>query len=181
MLKIRLRRMGAPHKPFFRVVVSDSRKATTASAVEELGYYDPRHEPPVFEVDRQRIDHWVGNGAQMSATLKRLIKSEDKGWPIKEKKAKDEPAPAPEPTVEDEAAPAQDETPAEESSEASTEVEATPEEAAGETPAPDQEATDAADEGAAEAKPESEPEAESEPEGEPEQADDEAEEKASTE
>lgn len=163
--------MGAPHKPFFRVVVSDSRKATTASAVEEVGYYDPRHEPPVFEVDRQRIDHWVGNGAQMSATLKRLIKSEDKGWPLKEKKAKA--APAPEPAAEEpaeepaeEAAPAQDEEAAAEPAEPAEASEAT-EAAAAAEPAEAEAATeDAADETPAET-PEAEAsaDAEAEPEG----------------
>lgn len=78
MLKIRLRRMGSRHKPFYRVVVSDSRRATTGTAVEELGYYDPRHEPPVFTVDRERVDYWVGQGAQLSDTVGRLVKADRK-------------------------------------------------------------------------------------------------------
>lgn len=78
MLKIRLRRMGSRHTPFYRVVVSDSRRATTASAVEEIGYYDPRQTPPVFNVDQQRVDYWVGEGAQMSPTVGRLVKADRK-------------------------------------------------------------------------------------------------------
>jgi len=76
MLKIRLRRMGSRHKPFYRVVVSDSRNATTASAVEEIGYYDPRQDPPLFNVDNDRVDYWVGNGAKMSDTVQRLVRSD---------------------------------------------------------------------------------------------------------
>jgi len=73
MLKIRLRRMGTRSKPFYRVVVSDSRSATTAAAVEELGYYDPRREPPAVEIDAERIDYWVKQGAQLSPTVRQLV------------------------------------------------------------------------------------------------------------
>ncbi len=75
MLKIRLRRQGSAHKPFYRVVVSDSRSTPRGRAVEEIGYYDPRQNPPLFEVDNARVDHWVGEGAQMSPTVKRLVRS----------------------------------------------------------------------------------------------------------
>lgn len=74
MLKIRLRRMGKRHRPFYRVVVSDSRDVPTAPAVEELGHYDPVQTPPEIRMDVDRIHHWVGQGAQMSATVKKLVK-----------------------------------------------------------------------------------------------------------
>lgn len=73
MLKIRLRRMGTTNRPFYRVVVSDSRLATTASAVEEIGFYDPRQNPPRVEIDRARVDYWVGKGAQLSDTVRQLV------------------------------------------------------------------------------------------------------------
>jgi len=73
MLKIRLRRMGTTNRPFYRVVVSDSRLATTASAVEEIGFYDPRQSPPKVEIDRSRVDYWVGKGAQLSDTVRQLV------------------------------------------------------------------------------------------------------------
>jgi small subunit ribosomal protein S16 len=73
MLKIRLRRMGATNQPFYRVVVSDSRKATTASAVEEIGTYDPRQDPPKVVLDRARVDHWVARGAQLSESVRQLV------------------------------------------------------------------------------------------------------------
>jgi len=73
MLKIRLRRMGARHSPFYRVVVSDSRNVPTASAVEELGHYDPTSNPARVVVDAERVGYWVAQGAQMSPTVKRLV------------------------------------------------------------------------------------------------------------
>jgi small subunit ribosomal protein S16 len=73
MLKIRLRRMGARNNPFFRVVVSDSRQVPTASAVEEVGHYDPTKVPAQVTLNSARIEYWVGKGAQMSPTVKRLL------------------------------------------------------------------------------------------------------------
>lgn len=73
MLKIRLRRMGARNAPFYRVVVSDSRRAPTASAVEEIGWYDPRRTPSKLEIDRERIDYWTARGAQLSETVAQLV------------------------------------------------------------------------------------------------------------
>ncbi len=73
MLKIRLRRMGARNRAFYRVVVSDSRRATTSAAVEELGFYDPLQEPPRVEIDAARVGFWVNQGAQVSPTVKKLL------------------------------------------------------------------------------------------------------------
>ena len=73
MLKIRLRRMGSRHRPFYRVVVSDSRRTPTAVALEEVGYYDPRKSPVTLSIDFDRVDHWVGHGAQPSNTVRKLV------------------------------------------------------------------------------------------------------------
>jgi small subunit ribosomal protein S16 len=73
MLKIRLRRMGNRHRAFFRVVVSDSRRTPTSSALEEIGYYDPKKDPAVVEIDLDRFDHWMGLGAQASNTVRNLV------------------------------------------------------------------------------------------------------------
>jgi len=73
MVKIRLRRMGATNSPFYRVIVSDSRKAPSSEAIEEIGFYNPRRDPPQVEIDRARVEHWVGRGAQLSETVKRLL------------------------------------------------------------------------------------------------------------
>jgi small subunit ribosomal protein S16 len=73
MLKIRLRRMGARNNPFYRVVVSDSRNVPTAAAVEEIGHYDPTKQPAQVTIDTARADYWLGRGAQVSPTVKKLI------------------------------------------------------------------------------------------------------------
>lgn len=73
MLKIRLRRMGARNNPFYRVVVSDSRSVPTAAAVEEIGHYDPTKQPAQVTIDTARADYWLGRGAQVSPTVKKLI------------------------------------------------------------------------------------------------------------
>jgi small subunit ribosomal protein S16 len=74
MLMIRLRRMGTNKRPVYRVVVSDRKKTTTAAVMEEVGCYSPRSEPVEFRVDRERIDYWVARGAQLSPTVKSLLK-----------------------------------------------------------------------------------------------------------
>lgn len=76
MLKIRLRRMGNRNRPFYRIVVSDSRSTPTSSAVEEIGYYDPAQGPDAFRVDVERVDHWTGKGALLSPTVKRLVRKQ---------------------------------------------------------------------------------------------------------
>jgi small subunit ribosomal protein S16 len=76
MLKIRLRRMGSTHRPFYRVIVSDSRRVPTGgTALEELGWYDPRQNPARIELQADRIDHWVSSGAQLSPTVAKLLAS----------------------------------------------------------------------------------------------------------
>ncbi len=73
MLKIRLRRMGSRHRPFYRVVVSDSRRTPRASALEEVGYYDPRKTPATLSMNVERIDYWMSNGALPSSTVSKLV------------------------------------------------------------------------------------------------------------
>lgn len=74
MLKIRLRRGGATHAPFYRVVVSDSLKTPSATVVEQIGHYDPRKNPADVKIDRERVDYWLSKGAQLSPTVKSLLK-----------------------------------------------------------------------------------------------------------
>jgi small subunit ribosomal protein S16 len=78
MLKIRLRRMGARNSPFYRVVVSDSRNVPNAASIEEVGFYDPTKKPAQVSIDASRIEHWVGQGAQLSPTVKNLLKQKQK-------------------------------------------------------------------------------------------------------
>jgi small subunit ribosomal protein S16 len=73
MLAIRLRRTGSKKRPFFRVVVTDSRTARDSSFVEVLGHYNPRTNPEKLELNRERFDHWVKAGAVPSDTIRTLV------------------------------------------------------------------------------------------------------------
>jgi small subunit ribosomal protein S16 len=73
MLAIRLRRTGSKKRPFFRVVVTDSRTARDSSFVEVLGYYNPRTNPETLKLDRERLNHWVSQGAVASDTVRTLV------------------------------------------------------------------------------------------------------------
>ena len=74
MVVIRMRKMGSKKRPFFRVVVTDSRIARDSSFVEIVGHYNPRTKPAKVEIDRERINHWLGKGAQLSDTVRTLLK-----------------------------------------------------------------------------------------------------------
>jgi small subunit ribosomal protein S16 len=73
MVTIRLRRAGSKKRPFFRVVVTDSRTARDSSFVEILGHYNPRSKPAVVQVDKERVDYWLKKGAQPSDSVRTLI------------------------------------------------------------------------------------------------------------
>ena len=73
MVAIRLRRAGSKKRPFFRVVVADSRAARDSSFVEILGHYNPRTRPAFVGVDRERVDYWIAKGAQPSDSVRTLI------------------------------------------------------------------------------------------------------------
>jgi small subunit ribosomal protein S16 len=73
MLVVRMRKAGSKKRPFFRVVVTDSRTARDSSFVEIVGHYNPRTKPALVTIDRERIDYWVGKGAQLSDTVRTLL------------------------------------------------------------------------------------------------------------
>ena len=73
MLAIRLRRTGSKKRPFYRVVVADSRTARDSSFVEILGHYNPRTKPALVDVNKERVDFWLKKGAQPSDTVRTLI------------------------------------------------------------------------------------------------------------
>ena len=73
MVAIRLRRAGSKKRPFFRVVVTDSRAARDSSFVEILGHYNPRTRPAIVQVDKERVAYWVQKGAQPSDSVRTLI------------------------------------------------------------------------------------------------------------
>ena len=72
--KIRLMRMGKIRTPFFRVVVSDSRKARNGLSIEEIGRYVPGQEPSLIEINSERALYWLGVGAQPSEAVEALLK-----------------------------------------------------------------------------------------------------------
>ena len=74
MLKIRLRRQGSKHAPFYRIVVSDSQRTPSAATLEQIGHYNPTRKPIDLKLDRERVDFWVSQGAQLSDTVKSLLK-----------------------------------------------------------------------------------------------------------
>jgi small subunit ribosomal protein S16 len=73
MLAIRLRRTGSKKRPFFRVVVTDSRAARDSSFVEVLGHYNPRTKPETLDLKRDRLDYWIKAGAVPSDTVRTLV------------------------------------------------------------------------------------------------------------
>ncbi|MFZ5477277.1 MAG: 30S ribosomal protein S16 [Myxococcota bacterium] len=73
MVRIRLTRLGAKKKPFYRVIVADSRSPRDGRAIENLGYYNPMTEPPELKIDLDRADHWLKHGAQPSDTVSNLL------------------------------------------------------------------------------------------------------------
>jgi small subunit ribosomal protein S16 len=74
MLAIRLRRTGSKKRPYFRVVVTDSRAARDSSFVEVLGHYNPRTKPETLDLNRERLEHWMKAGARPSDTIRTLVK-----------------------------------------------------------------------------------------------------------
>ncbi len=73
MLAIRLSRTGSKKRPYFRLVVFDSRKARDSRSVEILGHYHPRSRPAVLEVNQERIAYWLKAGARPSDTVRTLL------------------------------------------------------------------------------------------------------------
>ncbi len=76
-VKIRLRRMGAKKKPFYRVVVADSRAPRDGRCIEEIGYYNPISEPNELKIDAEKAIKWLNTGAQPTETVKMLFNKLD--------------------------------------------------------------------------------------------------------
>ena len=73
MLSIRMRRTGSKKRPFFRVVVSEARSKKEGEFIEVLGFYNPRTKPAVVEINKERIAHWIKNGARPSDSVRTLL------------------------------------------------------------------------------------------------------------
>jgi small subunit ribosomal protein S16 len=100
MVKIRLMRMGAKKRPFFRVVVADSRSPRDGRFIENIGKYHPLSHPSVIEIDEERALHWLRSGAQPTDPARVLLQktgvwSRFPGEPTPEARAAEEPSPPP--------------------------------------------------------------------------------------
>lgn len=73
-VKIRLKRMGAKKKPFYRVVVADSRSPRDGKFIEEIGYYNPVSTPAEVNINSEKAEKWLSSGAQPTDTVKSLFK-----------------------------------------------------------------------------------------------------------
>ena len=72
-VRIRLKRVGKIHYPVYRIVVVDSRKKRDGRVIEEVGQYNPNEEPSFIQVKSDRIQYWLGVGAQPSAAVRRML------------------------------------------------------------------------------------------------------------
>jgi small subunit ribosomal protein S16 len=73
LVKIRLTRLGSHKKPFYRMIVTDSRTRRNGPFIEILGTYDPLKEPTEIKIDVERAKHWIEKGAQPTDIAKKLI------------------------------------------------------------------------------------------------------------
>jgi small subunit ribosomal protein S16 len=72
MTVIRLARFGRKKRPFYRVVVTDSRKRRDSGWIEILGYYNPLTDPATVKIDEERLNYWLSCGAKMSERVKKI-------------------------------------------------------------------------------------------------------------
>ncbi|MCH5336017.1 MAG: 30S ribosomal protein S16 [Campylobacter sp.] len=72
MTVVRLTRMGRKKRPFYRIVVTDSRKRRDGGWIESIGYYNPMVEPEVLKFDKERLEYWKSVGAKLSDKVKSI-------------------------------------------------------------------------------------------------------------
>lgn len=90
-VKIRMKRMGSKKRPFYRVVVADSRAPRDGRFIEELGYYNPIDENKTFSINAERVAYWMGTGAKPSETVEKLLRKNGilEGKTVKSEKKED--------------------------------------------------------------------------------------------
>ncbi|HHW22513.1 MAG TPA: 30S ribosomal protein S16 [Clostridiaceae bacterium] len=74
MVKIRLKRIGAKKKPFYRIIVADGRSPRDGKFIDQVGTYDPKADPSIIKVDAEKVKKWLSHGAQPTETVKKLLK-----------------------------------------------------------------------------------------------------------
>ena len=75
MVKIRLQRQGKKKAPFYHIVVADSRKARDGKVIEQIGTYDPMTNPATINLDKEKVERWIKNGAKPTDTVKKKIEN----------------------------------------------------------------------------------------------------------
>ena len=75
MVKIRLARHGAKKRPYYRIVVADARAPRDGRLIDEVGRYNPNTDPSMIQLDMEKIEKWIANGAQPTDTVARLIET----------------------------------------------------------------------------------------------------------
>jgi small subunit ribosomal protein S16 len=75
LLAIRLTRMGAKKKPFYRIVVTEKRSKRDGRFIENVGYYDPCSNPANIKLNNERVTYWIERGAQPTDTVRNILKS----------------------------------------------------------------------------------------------------------
>lgn len=88
MIAIRLMRLGAKKRPFYRIIVIDSEKPRESKAKEIIGYYDPLKEPPEIKVDIEKANYWLERGAQASKTVQSLLRKVSKSEKLSNQRSK---------------------------------------------------------------------------------------------
>ena len=74
--------MGSNHKPFYRIVVSDSLRTPRARVVDSIGHYNPTVSPAKVEIDLARAEHWIKRGAHPSETVRSILNRQGKATPV---------------------------------------------------------------------------------------------------
>jgi small subunit ribosomal protein S16 len=81
-VRIRLTRVGATKRPAYRVIAIDQRRSRDGRALEILGYYDPLTEPATVQLETEKINAWIGKGAQPSETVVKLMRQAEKATAV---------------------------------------------------------------------------------------------------
>ncbi len=76
---IRMQRAGARNHPTYRIVVTDSRNPRDGRFIEKVGFYNPRSNPVLINIDEERVSHWMGHGAKCSESVASLLKRQQEG------------------------------------------------------------------------------------------------------
>jgi len=74
LVKIRLKRMGAKQRPFYRLIVADSQSPRDGRFIDQLGYYDPLTDPATIKIDEEKVTTWLSRGAQPSDSARELLR-----------------------------------------------------------------------------------------------------------